>query len=162
MYPRLRRTGYTDRKGCGLRKSAIHRQDDRRDESSSLIAQRVFSRHDVGKSGHRSKKPCRRDSRHSISAKRLLNSMGIPSKWGRRSDRTAIISAARAHHERCRAVHSGLFVSQTVIRAPVGAAAWGFRAAAVRKTTVPQSAPVAGAIANAMAPPTVQAAESPS
>ena len=89
--------------------------------------------------------------------------MGIPSKWGRRSARTAVISAARAHHERCRAVHSGLFASQTmVIRAPVGAAAWGFRAAAVRKTTVPQSAPVAGAIANAMAPPTVQAAESPS
>ena len=45
-------------------------------------AQRVFSRHDVGKSGHRSKEPCRRDSHHSISAKRRVDSMGIPSKKG--------------------------------------------------------------------------------
>ena len=27
--------------------------------------------------------------------------MGIPSNWGRRSDRTATISAPPAHHERC-------------------------------------------------------------
>ncbi len=84
-----------------------------------------------------------------------------PSLAGEPNRAQATLAGAQAQRSRPAPILKGTFLLAGIFSpAPTTVAAWGSRVAAVRRKTVPQSTPAAGAIANAIVPPTAPAAES--